>query len=546
MDPPHPSQSNSIVFKEICQLHLSFVLPLLAILLNFGTFVSIMPRGLPLINSTFNTGNCVSCIRAKQHKTPFTDSPNRATRRGELIHSDIVGPFTTSLGRSKYFLTFLDDDSHYCWVRPLHDKASAIVCKAFVTWIRELQNKGITVQILRTDRGGEYEGELSRVLKSLGVNHQRTASYSPQSNGRAERLNCILTETVRAMLFHANMPQTFSAEALQTATFTLNFLPSSTIQNKIPWEMWHGKPLSLDTLEKLHPFGSIRVVHAHVPCQRRWTKGKLAPRSTVGCFIGYQQSGMDEQTTTYKYWDFERKCFDYSNNLLRTVKFLKPNSFDTPPAAPSPPVFPSPYLTTNSDTTVDTLSDRPVYDMIVVGPLPHLQVFTTYSELPDANPITLLDALRRPDAEKWVKEMKNEMQSLKQKNSWKLCDLPSGRKVIGTKWVFKVKPDGRYQARLVAKGYAQIAGIDFDKMFAPVVRIEFVRCLLSYADFRRLRGRHIDATTAFLNGKSHLQLYIQQPEGFISPQFRQKALLLNKSLYGLKQAPRIWYLFSAV
>ena len=140
-----------------------------------------------------------------------------------------------------------------------------------------------------------------------------------------------------------------------------------------------------------------------------------------------------------------------------------------------------------------------------------------------------------------------EMESIISNKTWTLCDLPPGRKSIGTKWVFKIKVDGnnnieRYKCRIVAKGYSQIAGLDFDQTFAPVVRIESIRCLLALGAYHNLHMLHIDCKTAFLNGQSDLELYVDQPEGFIDERYSNKVFRLNKSLYGLKQAPRIWYL----
>src|SRR4030095_8298684 len=89
-------------------------------------------------------------------------------------------------------------------------------------------------------------------------------------------------------------------------------------------------------------------------------------------------------------------------------------------------------------------------------------------------------------------------------------------------------------------GYSQIHGIDFDKTFAPIVRIESVRHIFAIAAFYGLTMIHADAKTAFLNGDSDIELYVQQPEGFVTDP--RKVLRLNKSLYGLKQAPRIWFL----
>ena len=125
--------------------------------------------------------------------------------------------------------------------------------------------------------------------------------------------------------------------------------------------------------------------------------------------------------------------------------------------------------------------------------------------------------------------------------------LPANRQVISTKWVLKKKRDGnnniiRYKVHVVIKGYSQIAGLDFTETFAPVVRIESIRTLLAIAAFYNLYILHADAKTAFLNGNSDLELYVEQPEGFLDRSYPNKVLRLRKSLYGLKQAPRIWYL----
>ena len=113
--------------------------------------------------------------------------------------------------------------------------------------------------------------------------------------------------------------------------------------------------------------------------------------------------------------------------------------------------------------------------------------------------------------------------------------------------MFKTKVDGenvlqRYKAKLVVKGYSQVAGIDFDETYAPVIRVKSVRCLFAIATHFDLYIVHADARNAFLNGKNDFELYIKQPEGFPDIRHPNKVLRLNKSLYGTKQAPRIWYL----
>ena len=96
---------------------------------------------------------------------------------------------------------------------------------------------GGRIQTVRTDGGTEYLGDLSTFLETHGIEHQKTPPHSPQSNGVAERLNRTLNESIRAMLFTANMPESFWAEAVITATYIWNRLPSAAIQNKTPYEL---------------------------------------------------------------------------------------------------------------------------------------------------------------------------------------------------------------------------------------------------------------------------------------------------------------------
>jgi len=512
--------------------------------------------------------DCLACIRAKQHKLPHYPSNFKASAKGELIHSDIVGPFFISKGGSKYVLTFLDDYTHFCWVSLLPNKKATTVQHAFEVWINEIQTQGVIVKSIRTDGGGEYEGDLTPYLESLGITHEITAPYTPQANGRAERLNRTLGEMVRAMLFHAHMPQSFWAEAMDHASHVLNLLPSDAI-NGIPWERWTDRELSKEMLDKIHPFGTI--VHAYIPRQQRWTKGKLAARSSMGCMISPKWSALTQDpTATYKYWDFECQTFNFSHHLIITARFPKDGDFGEPSAAPPVPLVAFPTPTTTPPPSQPPASQPPelpltpqqppsqqppsppsepvLYDMIVVEPLPSKRrAFTASHAASSAEPISYDDALNRSDASQWIQAMNEEMDSIHQNGTWNLEDLPPGRKSIGVKWVFKIKRDAlnnfqRYKARLVAKGYSQVAGLDFDKTFAPVVRIDSIRVLLALSAHLGLHIIHADCKTAFLNGRSDLEIYLQQPEGFISKLYPHKVLRLNKSLYGLKQAPRIWYL----
>jgi hypothetical protein len=119
----------------------------------------------------------------------------------------------------------------------------------------------------------------------------------------------------------------------------------------------------------------------------------------------------------------------------------------------------------------------------------------------------------------WKKAMNEEIKSIEENGTWKLCELPKGHKPIGLKWVFKLKknPDGtivRHKARLVAKGYAQRHGVDFEEVFAPVARLESVRLLMALAAQYSWQIHQMDVKSAFLNGDLIEEVYVSQPPGF--------------------------------
>ncbi|GJT98343.1 putative ribonuclease H-like domain-containing protein [Tanacetum coccineum] len=127
-----------------------------------------------------------------------------------------------------------------------------------------------------------------------------------------------------------------------------------------------------------------------------------------------------------------------------------------------------------------------------------------------------------------------------------MVDLPYGKRAIGTKWVYRNKKDERgivirNKARLVAHGYNQEEGIDYDEVFAPVARIEAIRLFLAYASFKDFVVYQMDVKNAFLYGKIKEEIYVCQPPGFEDPEFPDRVYKVEKALYGLHQAPRAWY-----
>ncbi|GKC66947.1 retrotransposon protein, putative, ty1-copia subclass, partial [Tanacetum coccineum] len=146
----------------------------------------------------------------------------------------------------------------------------------------------------------------------------------------------------------------------------------------------------------------------------------------------------------------------------------------------------------------------------------------------------------------WIEAMQEEIHEFERLEVWELVPRPDRAMIISLKWIFKVKLDeyGRVlknKAWLVAKGYHQEEGIDFEQSFAPVDRIEAIRIFLAYAAHQNMVEFHMDVTTAFLNGILKEEVYVSQPEGFVNQDNPNHVFRLKKALYGLKQAPRTRY-----
>nr|CAN64324.1 hypothetical protein VITISV_005640 [Vitis vinifera] len=142
--------------------------------------------------------------------------------------------------------------------------------------------------------------------------------------------------------------------------------------------------------------------------------------------------------------------------------------------------------------------------------------------------------------------MQEELNQFKRSEVWELVPRPSNQSVIGTKWVFRNKMDEndiivRNKARLVAQGFNQEEGIDYEETFALVARLEAIRMLLALACFKDFILYQVDVKSAFLNGFINEEVYVEQPPGFQSFNFPNHVFKLKKALYGLKQAPRAWY-----
>ena len=171
---------------------------------------------------------CGPCDSAKQTRVSHPADPSRASEVLELVHMDLCGPISVrGIGNVSYFLTILDDYSEASVVRLVQSKNEVSTLVIQVLTLLE-RRTGRRVQAIRTDNGTEFvNATLTQYLQTQGIVRQRSAPYTPEQNGRAERLNRTLLEKVRAMLADAGVPKFLWPEAVITANYLRNRSPTA-------------------------------------------------------------------------------------------------------------------------------------------------------------------------------------------------------------------------------------------------------------------------------------------------------------------------------
>lgn len=529
-------------------------------------------EGLDVVKGLNTSDICEVCAEGKQTRLPFKNKGHRATSVLEVVHADLCGPLDVpSIGGSRYFMVLEDDVTRMTFVYFLRSKDQALqFFKDFKAMVENQTNQRI--KILRSDNGGEFcSRQVERFLSDNGIIHQKTTPYTPEQNGMLERMNRTVGEKASCLLFDSGLSKCFWAEAVHTAVYLRNRCVAKGLGNKTPYEMWHNKR---PNVKHIKIFGSEAMVH--VPKQKRT---KLDKKSQKMLLIGFC-----DNVKGYRLWDSIKKKVVISRDVIIIEKekqkipiSVSESVTDVPPPGeiqdrvgdPDPVVDEIFNLTSESECTgevYDSDFEPSEGDMSQVT-IPEGQStvrrsererraktyeeYVTYSctentDIEDV-PLTVAEALSRPDADRWREAMADEMQSFAENDAWDLVDSPnpcSGMSVVQCKWVFKKKCDSEnglsFRARLVAKGFTQKAGIDYDETFAPVIRFSSLRLLLALSVKLDLNITHFDVKTAFLNGHLNEKVFMRQPEGFVAKGLENKVCLLKRAIYGLKQSSRVW------
>lgn len=173
-------------------------------------------------------------------RLPFKTGRNRAERPAKLIHSDVCGPMhIASIGGSRYYVSFKDDQTGWATIYFMKQKSE--VSEHFKNYVMRLKTeRGLAVDTLRSDGGGEYiSNELKSWMQQMGIRHEKSAPYTPQQSGVAERYNRTLMECTRCLLYGRDVPLFLWAEAVQHANYIKNRMPSKSVETT-PHEEWFG------------------------------------------------------------------------------------------------------------------------------------------------------------------------------------------------------------------------------------------------------------------------------------------------------------------
>lgn len=510
---------------------------------------------------------CEQCQKGKQCRLPFPAEGSRAKHPLDIIHSDVCGPLEVkSLGGARYFLTFTDDYTRKVLVYFLHSKSD--VFSKFKEYKALVENQlNLKIKCLRTDNGREYlSSEFISYLKRSGIVHQTSNTYTPQQNGLSERMNRTLMERARCMLINSNLQKQYWAEAVATAAYITNRCPTRALSYATPEEVWSGKKPDLSHFKV---FGCEAMVK--IPQEKLQ---KLDAKASKMIFIGYC-----ETTKGYKFINPKTHKVIVSRDVIFMENSMKQNHVVVPISSSTnketicevkPTIVSSELIESSldnsqskeiisaadSDDSFHSNEDDSLYvPERKIELVSHSNITTRSKKLKQDNstylcqggvlspdvPQTYSEAVSCRDGDKWKQSIQEELKAHEQNGTWMLVEKPPNGKVIGCKWVFRIKdePTGMiYKSRLCAKGCSQRYQIDYSETFSPTVRYDSVRIILTEVCQHDLEMIQFDIKTAFLYGDITENIYMYPPEGLDAPP--NYVCKLKRSLYGLKQAPRCW------
>nr|GEX66980.1 hypothetical protein [Tanacetum cinerariifolium] len=464
---------------------------------------------------------CSSCELGKAKRKSFHTKLTPSTkRRLQLLHMDLCGPMrVASINGKRYVLVIVDDYSRYTWTHFLRSKV-------------------------------ETPKTLHAYFAAEGILHQTSVSRTPEQNGVIERRNRTLVEAARTMLSAAKVPLFFWAKAIATACFTQNRSLVIPQHEKTPYHIINER---IPSVKFYHIFGSLCYI-----VRDGENLDKMKQKGDACIFVGYstrsrayrvfnKRTRVIVETIHVNFDKLPQMVLDHVNSDLVPECQSTTLKYDSlSPGLQCQENVTQPDMTVTTVTTADAPNQRqqqqttPLNNHITPESTCHDPTQApTVASTENMNQAEMVEEYAQIGNDKFInifytptKDQRleqvigNPSQSVRTRRQivldGEMFDRPLCKNIINMKWLWKNKHDKenkviRNKSRLVAKGYAQKEGVDFEESFAHVAQLEAVRLFIVYAAHKSFTVYQMDVKIAFLYGPLKEEVYVNEPDGFVDP-----------------------------
>jgi hypothetical protein len=546
--------------------------------------------------------NCTVCAQAKMTRKTFDKDRERATRVGEIIHADLVGPIKpqTYPAKNRYIICMLDDFSRYLQVFTIQSKDMTPSC--LDSGFREIQVRYPSAgqfDRLRCDQGSEFTSRASQtVLDKYSVIYQLSETNVHEHNGTCERVNRTVQERIRALLFDSGFPSYMWGQVAHAVCWLYNRSPHSAIDFITPYEKFYAK---MPNLEQIKLFGSrcevfVEDLPKGAKAQSRTETQFLIGYTSTGYSVYNPKNGKTSEVCSLRIYQNEqyKKFFpnQYNNNelsfesdLVDTSKGLtagggeienttsnirendvagggiepqttcssipvtQPSNNPVPKSSPNsgdklvPEVIEINYDWDDETSPADSVVKINTCFLESFGSLYSNGSYGTYDKELDywtEIPISYSQALSPLYESVWKEAIEKERNALLKHKVWDIVPRKKGLQTVPVKWLFTLRADGKPKARLVAVGARDGESYTKDDTASPTPSAISLRWMFALAAKEGWSLDQLDISSAFLHGLIDREKYICLPPGFEGDP-KEDACKLNKALYGLAISPLCWF-----
>ncbi|SOV06119.1 uncharacterized protein UDID_19410 [Ustilago sp. UG-2017a] len=470
---------------------------------------------------------CNACSQGKQTRARMGQSESeRMEAPLELVHVDLMTDFKGH-ANYHYALVAVDNFSSLIYVEPLCTKSAALT--ALRRWIARMERAtDRKLKTLRSDNGGEWCSIAAEDWQTQeGFKWQKSVPGISVQNGRAERAIRSVQEKMCSMLIGRACPRELWPYAITAAAHVMNLTLSAT--KTIPHKAFYGTTAH-KLAQQLRVFGCLAWVHV----QQKDQQGKYGARAKPAIMIGYD----DE----HKAWKFCNPDQPASIQWSNSAMFHEDKGWSDRQQEAVRPVVTAEAEEEGVMPAIveeETKSEAAVEDLL---PAVDSTVGAANTAILNLDP-TLGEAMNGEDAQLWKEAIQKELEGLKAMGTWEVVHQPPGVPLVDSKVVLRLKLDAdgvpvKHKARLVARGFTQREGIDYQETFSPVAPLGAIRAILALAVQNDWEVHALDITMAYLNSRLKEAIYMKPPEG--SGVASGQVYKVVKGLYGLKQSGREW------